>query len=250
MKIALVGYGKMGQAVERIALGRGHEIVARVDVDNQEHFTSTAFRSADVAIEFSTPRTAFDNYLRCFDAGLPVVSGTTGWLDRLDEIKQRCAQQGNTFFYASNFSIGVNIFFALNRYLARWMNRFPDYDVALKEIHHIHKKDAPSGTAITLAQEIIGAVERKTGWQLLDSLNNINTPPPSPDLLPIEALREGETPGYHQVTYRSAIDTISIVHNAETRDGFALGAVLAAEFVPGHTAAFLTMDDLFRFEEN
>jgi 4-hydroxy-tetrahydrodipicolinate reductase len=246
MKIALVGYGKMGQAVERIAVERGHEIVSRVDVTNQDDFESTAFRSADVAIEFTTPRTAFDNYVRCFDAGLPVVSGTTGWLDRLDEIKERCTQQGNTFFYASNFSIGVNIFFALNRYLAKLMNRFPAYDVALKEIHHIHKKDAPSGTAITLAQELIGALDRKTGWQLAD----FSASSMSPDILPIAALREGETPGYHEVTYRSAIDTISIAHNAETRDGFALGAVLAAEFVPDHAGAFLTMDDLFRFDEN
>jgi 4-hydroxy-tetrahydrodipicolinate reductase len=244
MKIALVGYGKMGQAIERIAIERGHEIVAKVDVINQGDFESDAFRAADVAIEFTTPRTAFDNYVKCFNAGLPVVSGTTGWLDRLDEIKARCAQQGNTFFYASNFSIGVNIFFALNRYLAKLMNSFPAYDVALKEIHHIHKKDAPSGTSITLAQQLIGVIDRKTSWQL-DPAS-----PMAPDILPIAALREGETPGYHEVTYCSTVDTISIVHNARTRDGFALGAVLAAEFVPGHAGAFFTMDDLFCFDEH
>ncbi|MDR3128961.1 MAG: 4-hydroxy-tetrahydrodipicolinate reductase [Tannerellaceae bacterium] len=246
MKIALVGYGKMGQAVERIAVERGHAIVSKVDIANQGDFELAAFRSADVAIEFTTPQTAFDNYIKCFNAGLPVVSGTTGWLDRLDEIKERCTRQGNTFFYASNFSIGVNIFFALNRYLAKIMNRFPTYDVALKEIHHVHKKDAPSGTAITLAQEIIGAIDRKISWQLVDSLAFL----PAQDILPIEVLREGEVPGYHEVTYRSAIDIISIAHNAETRDGFALGAVLAAEFVPNHAGAFLTMNDLFRFDEN
>ena len=162
MKIALIGYGKMGKAVEEAALKRGHEIVSIIDVDHRDAFRSEAFRSADVAIEFTRPDTAFDNYMQCFAAGVPVVSGTTGWLDRLDEVKAICRNEGRTFFYASNFSIGMNLFFAVNAYLAKLMNRFTDYDVQITETHHIHKLDAPSGTAITLADDILKAIDRKT----------------------------------------------------------------------------------------
>ena len=155
MKIALIGYGKMGKTIEQIALNRGHQIVSIVDINNPEEFQSDNFKSADVAIEFTTPATAFDNYMKSFAAGVPVVSGTTGWLDRIDEIKEKCAKEGKTFFYASNFSIGVNIFFALNKHLAKIMNNFPSYAISMTETHHIHKLDAPSGTAITLAEGII-----------------------------------------------------------------------------------------------
>ena len=163
MKIALIGYGKMGHAIEQIALQRGHEIVSVIDVNNQEDFMSDAFKSADVAIEFSMPAVAMDNYRRAFAAGVPVVSGTTGWLEHLPEIKEAC-KAGQTFFYASNFSLGVNIFFALNKYLAKIMNDFPAYDVRMVETHHVHKLDAPSGTAITLAEGLIDNIERKNKW--------------------------------------------------------------------------------------
>ena len=160
MKIALIGYGKMGKTIEQIALNRGHQIVSIVDINNPEEFQSANFKSADVAIEFTTPATAFDNYMKSFAAGVPVVSGTTGWLDRIGEIKEKCEKEGKTFFYASNFSIGVNIFFALNKYLAKIMNNFPSYNISMTETHHIHKLDAPSGTAITLAEGLIERPER------------------------------------------------------------------------------------------
>jgi 4-hydroxy-tetrahydrodipicolinate reductase len=239
MKIALIGYGKMGQTIERIALNRRHEIVSKIDIDNQEDFASSAFKSADVAIEFTTPATAFGNYLKCFAAGLPVVSGTTGWTSRLNEIKTLCETDGRTFFYASNFSIGVNIFFALNKYLARIMNGFPNYDVNMSEIHHIHKLDAPSGTAITLAEDIIYNLERKKQWKLAEEAHGDS------DLL-ITALREDEAPGIHEVCYTSDVDAITIKHHAVSREGFAFGAVLAAEFAAGRKG-FLRMKDLLKF---
>lgn len=238
MKIALIGYGKMGKTIEQIALKRGHEIVSIIDINNSEDMRSDAFKSADVAIEFTTPATAFANYQACFDAGVPVVSGTTGWLDRLDEIKERCAKEGKTFFYASNFSIGVNIFFAVNRYLAKMMNNFPSYDVRMTETHHIHKLDAPSGTAITLAEGILGELDRKERW----TLDTAETPSD----LPIHAIREGEVPGTHEVMYESDVDEITIRHEAKSRAGFALGAVIAAEFAAGKKG-FLGMQDLFNF---
>jgi 4-hydroxy-tetrahydrodipicolinate reductase len=239
MKIALIGYGKMGRTIEKIALKRRHEIVAKIDVDNQGDFASEAFKSADVAIEFTTPATAFGNYLKCFAAGIPVVSGTTGWTSRLNEIKTLCETEGRTFFYASNFSIGVNIFFALNKYLARIMNGFPDYDADMTEIHHIHKLDAPSGTAITLAEDIIYNVGRKKQWKLAGGKHDES------DLL-ITALREGEAPGVHEIRYTSDVDTITIKHEAANREGFALGAVLAAEFAAGRKG-FIGMKDLLKF---
>ena len=238
MKIALVGYGKMGKTIEQIARNRGHEIVSIIDVNNPGDFESEAFKQADVAIEFTTPATAFDNYMKCFAAGVPVVSGTTGWLSRLDEVKRMCAEEGKTFFYASNFSIGMNIFFALNKYLAKIMNNFPSYDVRMTEVHHIHKLDAPSGTAITLAEGVLENLDRKERWTLETA--------EKPTDLPIHAIREGEVPGIHEIVYESDADTISIKHDAKSRAGFALGAVLAAEFTAGKKG-FLGMNDLFHF---
>lgn len=238
MKIALIGYGKMGKTIEQIALNRGHQIVSIVDINNPEEFQSDNFKSADVAIEFTTPATAFDNYMKSFAAGVPVVSGTTGWLDRISEIKEKCANEGKTFFYASNFSIGVNIFFALNKHLAKIMNNFPAYDVSMTETHHIHKLDAPSGTAITLAEGIIENVDRKERWTLETTQQ--------PTDLPIHAIREGEVPGIHEITYESDVDYISIKHDAKSRAGFALGAVVAAEFTAGKKG-FLGMDDMLKF---
>ncbi len=238
MKIALIGYGKMGKTIEQIALNRGHQIVSIVDINNPEEFQSANFKSADVAIEFTTPATAFDNYMKSFAAGVPVVSGTTGWLDRIGEIKEKCEKEGKTFFYASNFSIGVNIFFALNKYLAKIMNNFPSYNISMTETHHIHKLDAPSGTAITLAEGIIENVDRKDRWTLETA--------EQPTDLPIHAIREGEVPGIHEVTYESDVDYISIKHDAKSRAGFALGTVVAAEFTAGKKG-FLGMDDMLKF---
>lgn len=238
MKIALIGYGKMGHTIEQIARAREHEIVSIIDINNPEDMRSEAFKSADVAIEFTTPATAVANYLAAFEAGVPVVSGTTGWLDRMEEIKTLCEKEGKTFFYASNFSIGVNIFFALNKYLAGIMNNFPSYDVRMTETHHIHKLDAPSGTAITLAEGILEKVDRKTRWTLETAEETAD--------LPIHAIREGEVPGIHEIVYESDVDTISIKHAAKSRAGFALGAVIAAEFTAGKKG-FLGMQDLFTF---
>lgn len=231
MKIALIGYGKMGKTIEQIALNRGHQIVSIVDINNPEEFQSANFKSADVAIEFTTPATAFDNYMKSFAAGVPVVSGTTGWLDRISEIKEKCEKEGKTFFYASNFSIGVNIFFALNKYLAKIMNNFPSYNISMTETHHIHKLDAPSGTAITLAEGIIENVDRKDRWTLETA--------EQPTDLPIHAIREGEVPGIHEVTYESDVDYISIKHDAKSRAGFALGLSLPLNLPPGRKASWV-----------
>lgn len=238
MKIALIGYGKMGKTIEQIALTRGHRIVSVIDITNPQDFNSDAFRSADVAIEFTTPATAFGNYMKCFEANVPVVSGTTGWLEHINEIKEKCNREGKTFFYASNFSIGVNIFFALNKYLAKIMDRFPSYDVRMEEVHHIHKLDAPSGTAITLAEGITEHVKRKNRW----TLDKEETPAD----IAIRAVREGEVPGIHEIVYDSDVDYISIKHSAKSRQGFALGAVIAAEFTCGKKG-FLGMEDMLKF---
>ena len=238
MKIALIGYGKMGREIERIARDRGHEIVATIDMNEEEKFHSDEFKSADVAIEFTSPASAFQNYIHAFEAGVPVVSGTTGWLDRIDQIKEACEKEGKTFFYASNFSLGVNLFFALNNYLAGLMNLFTDYDARIEETHHIHKLDAPSGTAITLAEGILERVERKKEWSL--DKKEANT-------LHIESFREGEVPGIHTVVYESPVDSIRLTHDAKSREGFALGAVLAAEFTKGKKG-FLGMEDLLNLQ--
>jgi 4-hydroxy-tetrahydrodipicolinate reductase len=238
MNIALIGYGKMGKAIEQFALARGHKIVSIIDITNRDDFDSPAFKSADVAIEFTTPDTAFDNFMRCFVADVPVVSGTTGWLNRLDDIKRMCKEEGKTFFYASNFSIGANILFALNTYLAKIMNTFPAYDVSITETHHIHKLDAPSGTAITLAEGILENVERKNRWT--------SGGEEQPGDLPVYAIREGEVPGIHEIVYESDVDTVSIKHDAKSRAGLALGAVVAAEFTAGKKG-FLGMNDMLTF---
>ncbi len=237
MKIALIGYGKMGHVIEEVALSRGHEIVCRIDKDNQEDFESIAFKSADVAIEFTAPTVALNNYRRAFAAHVPVVSGTTGWLEHLPEIRQAC-DEGQTFFYASNFSLGVNIFFAVNKYLAEVMNHFPQYSVDIEEIHHIHKLDHPSGTAISLAEDIIEKLDVKSSWT--------EAIPHAENEVYIAARREGEVPGTHTITYDSEVDTLRITHEAKSRKGFALGAVVAAEFTVGKQG-FLTMKDLFSF---
>jgi 4-hydroxy-tetrahydrodipicolinate reductase len=238
MKIALIGYGKMGHEIERIALERKHEIVSVIDISNPEDFDSPQFLSAEAAIEFSQPQSAFDNFKHCFERHIPVVTGTTGWLGRLDEVKKICETGDQTFFYASNFSMGVNIFFAVNRYLARIMNHFPAYDVRMEEIHHIHKLDSPSGTGITLAEGILENIARKTQWT--------ETAEGLPADLPIRSKREGETPGIHEIVYESDADIIRIRHDAKSRKGFAEGAVIAAEFVKGKKG-FFTMNDMLDF---
>jgi len=230
MKIALLGYGRMGKAIEEIALERGHEIVIRKDVDPID----IDLGIADAAIDFSHPTAAFDNIKNCIDSKVAVVSGTTGWLDRFDEIKSYCEDQEGAFIYASNFSIGVNLFFNLNAHLAKMMEQIKGYDVSMEEIHHIHKLDAPSGTAISLANDILENSEKKQ-W-------NIETPE-SDDLF-IKVKREGEVPGTHSVSYTSAIDAIEIKHTAFNRTGFALGAVVAAEWLHGKKGVFNMKDVL------
>lgn len=242
MKIALIGYGKMGRMIEQIALSRGHEIVAIIDIDNQQDFDTEAFRSADVAIEFTAPQVAYSNYLKAWQQGVKVVSGSTGWLkEHGDDVRKACTEGGKTLFWASNFSVGVAIFSAVNSYLARIMNQFSDYDVNMTETHHIHKLDAPSGTAITLAEGIIEELDRKDSWILTN-----NQQPTADSQLPITSIREGEVPGIHSVTYDSEADSITITHDAHSRKGFAMGAVLAAEYTANHQG-LLTTSDLFKF---
>lgn len=239
----------MGHILEQIAIQRGHTIVVAIDINNTDAFESEAFHSADVAIEFTTPATAFDNYQKCFAAGIPVVSGTTGWTERLGEIKNQCVEEGKTFFYASNFSIGVNLFFLTNKYLAKLMNSFPNYDVELTEVHHIHKLDAPSGTGITLAEGILEALDRKKQWKLVREAQVDDGQPAvvqqNPKDLAIHAIREGEVPGIHEVRYESSVDSITLKHDAKSREGFALGAILAAEFTAGKKG-FLGMEELIK----
>ena len=238
MKIALIGYGKMGKTIEQIAIQRGHQIVSIIDINTLRIYIQKRSRAPTRRLSLLPQATAFNNYMKCFEVGVPVVSGTTGWLDRIGEIKEKCEKEGKTFFYASNFSIGVNIFFAMNKYLAKIMNNFPSYDVKMTEVHHIHKLDAPSGTAITLAEGILENIDRKDRWTLENAENATD--------LPIHAIREGEVPGIHEITYESDVDTISIKHDAKSRAGFALGAVIAAEFTAGKKG-FLGMNDLFKF---
>ena len=238
MKIALIGYGKMGHMIEEIARSRGHEIVSIIDIDNRQDFDSEAFASADVAIEFTSPTAAYDNYLKAFSKGVKVVSGSTGWMkDHGDDVRRLCNEEGHTLFWASNFSIGVAIFSAVNRYLANIMNRFPQYDVEMEETHHVHKLDHPSGTAITLAEDIVDRIDRKTAWAE-DTTD--------PTLLRIDHIRRGEVPGIHTVRYDSEADLITISHDAHSRKGFALGAVLAAEYTLDHSG-LLTISDMFKF---
>ncbi|BDD09193.1 4-hydroxy-tetrahydrodipicolinate reductase [Fulvitalea axinellae] len=237
MRILLLGYGKMGRSIESIALGRGHEIVGKIDMNNAGDLDSLDASKVDVAIEFSQPDAAFGNISKCLEKGIPVVSGTTGWLDKKPEIEKLCKKKGGAFFYASNFSIGVNIFFKVNAFLAKMMDAYPEYDVKVDEIHHTEKKDAPSGTAITLAEGVIDNMVRKQYWQ--------NENVDKDEALSILSYREPDVPGTHTVTYHSEIDDIVIHHAAHTRKGFALGAVLVGEWLPAQKGV-KTMDDFLK----
>ena len=251
MKIALIGYGKMGKMIEQIAIARGHEIVSKIDIDNQEEFDSEAFKSADVAIEFTNPMVAYDNYLKAWKAGVKVVSGSTGWLTEHEaDVRKACTEEGKTLFWASNFSLGVAIFSAVNKYLAKIMNNYPVYDVSVEEVHHVHKLDAPSGTAITLTEGILQQLDRKSAWVKgsftapdgnISGSNDCNA-----DEIAVSSIRRDEVPGIHTIKYDSEADCITITHDAHSRKGFALGAVLAAEYTANHTG-LLTTDDLFKF---
>jgi len=234
MNIALIGYGKMGKEIEAIALKRGHDIVLKITTANSDSITKEDLKNADVAIEFSTPHTVLQNIEKCFDAGLPVVVGTTGWYENFETIKKDCSQKNGSLFHATNFSLGVNLFFKVNAYLAELMNKYTDYNVSMEEIHHIHKLDKPSGTAITLANQVINKIDRKTKW----SIDEKNA-----DTLFIKDVREGEVPGTHIMKYHSEIDDIEIMHKAHNRKGFALGAVIAAEFLKDKKGIF-TMNDI------
>lgn len=224
MNIAIIGYGKMGREIARILQLRGHQMGLIIDVDNAGDLTAENLSKTDVAIEFSSPASAYQNISMCLQSGTPVVSGTTGWLDRWDDIAKLSADTETGLFYASNFSIGVNILFAVNSHLAKIMAGFPQYDVSLEEIHHIHKLDSPSGTAITLANQVTDQMPTRKSWTLSKG---------DPEKIFIDAKREGEVNGYHKITYDSDIDTITIAHNAKSREGFATGAVLAAEYMKG-----------------
>lgn len=230
MKIALIGYGKMGIAIEEIAVAKGHEIVLKINIDNLDDFTTEALQKADVAIEFTGPHSAYENLVKCIEAGVPVICGSTGWLDKLPEIEALVKAKNGAFLYASNYSIGVNLFFELNTYLAKLMSHHTEYDVLLEEIHHTQKKDAPSGTAITLAEQVLQQIVKKKKW--------VNETASSEDELSIISERIDPAPGTHKIKYTSAIDDIEIIHTAHNRKGFAGGAVLAAEFVAGKKGIF------------
>lgn len=235
MNIVLVGYGKMGKTIERIALERGHTISGRIDIDNLSDLHRV---QADVAIEFSHPSAAFENVKQCIERKIPVVCGTTGWLERKGELETLTKDTGATFFYASNYSLGVQVFFKLNEYLAKMMNQFNAYDISIDEVHHTEKKDAPSGTAITLAEGVIKHLARKKKW--------INVAGSKPEDIHINSFRINEVPGTHVIKYTSLIDDIEIKHTAHTREGFALGAVMVAEWLQNKKGV-LNMDDFLKF---
>ena len=226
MNVAIIGYGKMGHEIEKVLIERGHTVVATFDINNADQMVAENLRKADVAIEFTSPTTAYDNIRRCIEAGVPVLSGSTGWTERKAEIDELCRQQGGAFFYSSNYSLGVNVMFRLNRWLAKVMAGLPQYDVKIEETHHIHKLDAPSGTAATLAAEMGEA----SGGRLSVAKEDIIS------------YREGEVPGIHTITYDSEEDTLTVSHSAKSRRGLALGAVLAAEWLVGRKGVF-SMDD-------
>ncbi len=230
MKIALIGYGKMGRAIEEIAVKRGHEIVLKIDADNATDLNAENISKADVSIEFTGPGSAFDNVMKCLQFKIPVVCGSTGWLAKWPEVAAYCTQQQGAVVYASNFSVGVNIFFEINKRLAELMAPHDDYEIRLTEIHHTQKKDAPSGTAVSLAEQVINNVPRKTSW--------VNHHSDSPQELEIVSERIDPAAGTHQVTYSSSIDDIEIIHTAHNRTGFATGAVLAAEFIIGRKGIY------------
>lgn len=235
MKIALLGYGKMGKAIEEIALQKGHEVGLKINIDNTDDLTYENLQKADVAIEFTGPESAVGNLKICFEAGVPVVCGSTGWLSKWDEVKQYCIDKNGSLVYASNYSVGVNLFFEVNKYLAQLMEAHQDYDVKLEEIHHTEKKDAPSGTAITLAEQVLEKISRKKSW--------VNEEAKEGEQLEIVSKRIDPAPGTHKITYTSSIDDIEITHTAHNRKGFAGGAVLAAEFIVGRKGIF-TMKDV------
>lgn len=247
MKIALLGYGKMGKIIEKIATDRKHEIVLKIDFDNLHELTADNLKQADVAIEFTTPSSVISNINVCFEAGVPVVVGTTGWYDKLDEIKQQCEGGNHTMLYATNFSVGVNIFFHVNKILAKLMNNYPYYEVQVEEIHHTQKLDSPSGTAITIAEGIIENLDAKKNWANVlvadgkDSDDNVGN-----SALLIESYRMDSVPGTHTVIYDSEVDSIEFKHTAHNRNGFALGAVLAAEWLK-ENEGFHSITDMFNF---
>lgn len=230
MKIALLGYGRMGKEIEKIALQRGHEIV--IKTSGKEVYNIT---KADVAIDFSIPSSAYDNISNCINNNIPVISGTTGWLDKYNDIVDLCNDKKGAFIYASNFSLGVNVFFELNKQLAKMMSTLEQYNVSIEEIHHTKKLDAPSGTAITLAEGVIENTNQKA-WELNEKTSEEN--------IPIKAIRTPDVPGTHTVTYNSEVDTIDIKHTAHNRQGFALGAVIAAEWLNNKTGVFTMRDVL------
>lgn len=236
MKIALIGYGKMGHMIEEIALQRGHQIVLKIDISNQHDLNKENLSKADVAIEFTGPDSAFENVMKCIEYNIPVVSGSTGWNNKIEEAKKSCGEKNSSFLHASNFSIGVNIFFEVNKLLAKLMALQTDYDVTMKEIHHTQKKDAPSGTAVTLAEQVLENITRKKAW--------VNNAANSKEELSIISERVDPAPGTHHVKYSSEVDDIEIIHTAHSRKGFALGAVLAAEYISGKRGIFSMKDVL------
>ena len=247
MKIALLGYGKMGKIIEKIATDRKHEIVLKIDHDNLHELTAENLKKADVAIEFTMPGSVLGNIAKCFEAGTPVVVGTTGWYDELENIKQQCEETNSTLLYATNFSVGVNIFFKINKILAKLMNNYPYYDVQVEEIHHTQKLDSPSGTAITIAEGIIENIDAKKDWlNVLTTDDNKNEGNISQNELLIESLRIDSVPGTHTVIYDSEVDSIEFKHTAHNRNGFALGAVLAAEWLQDKKG-FHSVQDMFDF---
>ncbi|MBE6209933.1 MAG: 4-hydroxy-tetrahydrodipicolinate reductase [Rikenellaceae bacterium] len=242
MRVAIIGYGKMGHIIESILKERGHDVALIIDIDNASDLCAEKCADIDVAIEFSAPDAAFANVRKCLEMGLPVVCGTTAWGERMAEAKELCEANNGAFFYSSNYSVGVNVMFALSRKLAQIMNTIGGYKVSMEETHHIHKKDAPSGTAITLAEGILSEIPTIKNWTLIEGEGSV-----AEDSLPIVSFREGEVPGIHTVRYESDADVITLTHDAKSRAGFALGAVLAAEFIVGKKGCF-TMSDLFKFE--
>ena len=236
LKIGLFGYGKMGRSIEKVALQQGHTIAWRITRENRAEATPELIQQADVVIEFSRPDAAFEHVLQCLQAGVPVVSGTTGWTEQLAAAQQFCRDKAGALLWASNFSVGVNLFFAVNRYLARLLDERPEYHPAITEIHHIHKLDAPSGTALTMVNDLILSMSRTSGWALSPT-------PPGPGEVPITALREGEVPGTHRVVWTGPTEEISLEHRAHSRAGFAAGAVLAAEWLAGKQGVF-SMNDV------
>ena len=237
MRIVLIGYGKMGKEIERIAIDRGHQIVSKIDIENPDDLNSLTNKEVDVAIEFSNPVSAFSNIMKCIEKQIPIVCGTTGWLEKKAEVEKATQSFDSTFFYASNYSIGVNLFFKLNKQLAKLMQPHAGYDIYTNEIHHIEKKDSPSGTAITIAEGIMSQYPNKNKW--------VNNEIPGADEIAIWSQRESTKPGTHTVKYISKVDQIEVTHEAFSREGFALGAVIAAEWILG-TKGVLGMDDMLK----